>query len=151
MAGGMSIEITGVQELIKILNDMPADMNKSQGLISGFVAAERMVKANIQSEATFKKHTGILHAAIATYGKLTPEIEGSPGGFVKIKQKPGQPGAAPHGHLVEAGTQPRQSSRGYRGSMPANPFFARGVAKSKSLIASALAEGLKAFLKEHTK
>lgn len=149
------IQIEGLDELMKKLNDLPEDLDKSQALVNGFVAAERMIKANIQSEATFGRVTGTLHAALATYGELLPKRKYRPGGFVKIQQRPGIRGSAPHGHLVEAGTRARWRGRsgagGRTGIMPANPFFKRAVLKSRSLVASCLAQGLKDFLKEHTK
>lgn len=60
-----------------------------------------------------------------------------PGKFPAVAIRPSY-GKAPHAHLVEFGTGPRMSSRGFRGIMPAQPFmgpaYRRNVGRANKVI-----------------
>lgn len=109
----MSVQIIGLEDVLKSLGDLADDIPSSAG--DGARAAAEAAKVVIQNEAP--RRTGKLRESIVAGG--FKKKQGKPvAAFVRVDRK-----KAPHAHLVEFGAR--------AGAMPANPFFARGVAKVK--------------------
>jgi len=115
-----SFELQGMKELDRMLKQLPRSMSKT-------VMRNTLKKAAkpIQVEAK-------MNAPVGATGNLKDSI------VISTKLKKGQRRAAmrlgevvmyvgstaPHAHLVEFGTVPRQQKGGkFTGQMPANPFF----------------------------
>ena len=125
--------ITGIPNLMHRLDKLDkAYGDKGEALQGVIIRGARITQTNIKSEAPYK--TGALRRAI-----IAEEIGGvknRPAAVVKANYSPSKGPTAPHAHNVEHGHiasgWPNVAQTGMH--IPANPFFYRGVERSKGVV-----------------
>ncbi len=104
-------KLSGDKKLIRALSRIPVKLRISV-LTDALDAGAKIIQRAAQALAP--KDRGVLASSI--------ERKTLPGKFAAVAIRPSY-GTAPHAHLVEFGTGPRMSPRGFRGIMPAQPFM----------------------------
>ena len=118
--------IRGIPQLMIRLDKLDrAYGDKGEALQNVIIRGAKITQTNIRTEAPYK--TGALRRAIIA--KELSRLKNLPAAIVKANYSPSEGPTARHAHLVEHGHVTASGSH-----TTANPFFHRGVERSKGVV-----------------
>ena len=125
--------IRGIPQLMMRLDKLDrAYGDKGEALQNVIIRGAKITQTNIRTEAPYK--TGALRRAIIA--KELSRLKNLPAAIVKANYSPSEGPTARHAHLVEHGHVasgwPNVVQKGEH--IPGNPFFYRGVERSKGVV-----------------
>ena len=141
MAGDFRIE--GLQKTIKKMDKLDrAFGGKGEALQGVVIRAAKVTQSNVRAEAPYR--TGALRRGILAEERK--KIKNMPSAEVRANYSRSKGPIAPHAHLVERGHVTASGSH-----TPANPFFRRGVERSKRAVRRMIEKEMSALIKRATR
>ena len=117
--------IRGLPKLMKRLDKMDKAYGDGEALQGVIIRGAKITQSNIRTEAPYR--TGALRRAILA--EELPKIKNRPMAIVKANYSPSKGPIARHAHLFNNGHITTGGTH-----VPANPFFNRGVERSKGVV-----------------